>query len=516
MAHRFGLASIKTRLLVFAVLATLLPSLALGWRSYVLNHQYVTEKIAGNLRTITSQTAREIDLWLKERLYEMRVFSASYEVTENLERLAGGRRSPTRPPEAQRRLAQFLSSVREKFVDYEELLVVGPSGSVLVSSSERPGALRLPPDWLTLAKADTPILGEAHWDEERRKGVLAVAVPIIAANGTLLGVLAGTLNFGTVERMLAGLDPGPEGHVYLVRRDGAVIVSSRPAVAAVMSTRVRATPRLFEVPDASLEYADYQGQGVVGRLTPVYQMRWGVVAEVGRHAAYATITRMVRPLNRLTAAAARVGDDLEVALPVVSQGEVGYLTAVFNRMVSRLRQGREELQRLSITDGLTGLYNRRHLMETLAAELDRARKLEYRVSVLMIDVDNFKRYNDSEGHLAGDAILVRVASLLKGAIREADYGARYGGDEFLVLLREMGPDEAVPVAERLQADVAHAMESAGPNPVTVSVGVASFPTHGDNPEAVIASADAALYQAKERGRNRIALASGRPVSRAAR
>ncbi|OLC15376.1 MAG: hypothetical protein AUH29_07985 [Candidatus Rokubacteria bacterium 13_1_40CM_69_27] len=542
MAHRFGLASIKTRLLVFAVLATLLPSLALGWRSYVLNHQYVTEKIAGNLRTITSQTAREIDLWLKERLYEMRVFSASYEVTENLERLAGGRRSPTRPPEAQRRLAQFLSSVREKFVDYEELLVVGPSGAVLVSSSERPGALRLPPDWLTLAKADTPILGEAHWDEERRKGVLAVAVPIIAANGTLLGVLAGTLNFGTVERMLAGLDPGPEGHVYLVRRDGAVIVSSRPAVAAVMSTLVRATPRLFEVPDASLEYADYQGQGVVGRLTPVSQMRWGVVAEVGRHAAYATITRMrnltlaliaavllgigltaylfaltiVRPLNRLTAAAARVGDDLEVALPVVSQGEVGYLTAVFNRMVSRLRQGREELQRLSITDGLTGLYNRRHLMETLAAELDRARKLEYRVSVLMIDVDNFKRYNDSEGHLAGDAILVRVASLLKGAIREADYGARYGGDEFLVLLRKTGPDEAVPVAERLQADVAHAMESAGPNPVTVSVGVASFPTHGDNPEAVIASADAALYQAKERGRNRIALASGRPVSRAAR
>jgi len=542
VAHHIGLGSIKTKLLVFALLATLLPSLALGWRSYVLNQQFVTEKIAGNLRTITSQTAREIDLWLKERLYEMRVFSSSYEVTENLEKLAGGRSAAGRPPEAQRRLTQFLGSVREKFVDYEELLVVDPSGTVLASTAERAGALRLPQDWLKLARADRPILGEAHWDEGRRKGVLAIGVPIIAVNGRLLGMLAATVNFGTVERMLARLDPGPEGHVYLVRRDGAVIVSSRPAVAARMSNRVNAVPELFESPDASLEYADYEGRRVVGRLTPISQMRWGVAAEVGRQAAYATITRMrnvtlaliatvllgigltayllaltiVRPLNRLTAAAARVAaDDLEVDLPVVSRGEVGYLTAVFNRMVSRLRHGREELQKLSITDGLTGLYNRRHLMETLAVELERAREL-YPVSVLMIDIDHFKQYNDSKGHLAGDALLVWVATLFKGAIRDDDYAARYGGDEFLVLLRATSQAEAVPIAERLQAHVAQAMDKGGHDGVTVSVGVAAFPTHGRTPEAVIARADAALYEAKKSGRNRIALASGRAASRTAR
>ncbi|MGH7312406.1 MAG: cache domain-containing protein, partial [Candidatus Rokuibacteriota bacterium] len=180
LAHRVGLGSIKTKLLVFALLATLLPSLALGWRSYVLNQAFVTEKIAGNLRTITSQTAREIDLWLKERLYEMRVFSSSYEVTENLEKLAGKRGAAARPTEPRRRLAQFLGSVRAKFADYEELLVVDPSGTVLASTAERPGALRLPPDWLKLARADRPILGEAHWDEARRKGVLAIGVPITA------------------------------------------------------------------------------------------------------------------------------------------------------------------------------------------------------------------------------------------------------------------------------------------------------------------------------------------------
>ncbi len=540
LAYRVGLASIKTKLLVFALLATLLPSLALGWRSYELNQRFVTEKIAGNLRTITSQTAREVDLWIKERLYEMRVFSSSYEVTENLEKLAEGRAAGGRPSEAQRRLAQFLGSVRHKFVDYEEFLVADPAGTILASTAERPGALRLPPDWLKLARADRPMLGEAHWDDRRGKNVLAVGVPITAVNGTLLGVLAGTVNFGTVERMLGKLDPGPDGHVYLVRRDGAVIVSSRPTAAAGMSIRVKAVPELFDSPENSVEYADYDGRRVVGRLTPVSQMRWGVAAEVGREAAYATITRMrnvtlaliatvlvgigltayllaltiVRPLNRLTAAAARVAaDDLEIDLPVESRGEVGYLTAVFNRMVSRLRHGREELQKLSITDGLTGLYNRRHLMETLTAELEQARNL-YPVAVLMIDIDHFKQYNDSEGHLAGDALLVQVASVFRGAIRDDDYAARYGGDEFLVLLRATGHQEAVPVAERLQAHVAQATTAGGH--VTVSVGIAAFPTHGTTPEALITRADAALYEAKKSGRNRIALAGGRSGSRTAR
>jgi diguanylate cyclase (GGDEF)-like protein len=264
-----------------------------------------------------------------------------------------------------------------------------------------------------------------------------------------------------------------------------------------------------------------------------------VVAEVPRRAAYAAITRMrnvtlgliggvllgiglaayflaltiVRPLNRLTAAATKVAaDDLDVNLPVVSRGELGYLTTVFNRMVSRLREGRDELHLLSITDGLTGLHNRKHLMETLAAELERARALRGPLSVLMIDIDHFKRHNDDAGHLGGDALLVRVASLFKNAIRRTDYAARYGGDEFLLLLQGIGQDDAAAFAERIRAEVARARDLGGPTPVTVSVGVASFPAHGDTPEAVVASADTALYQAKANGRNRVALAGRSGVS----
>jgi diguanylate cyclase (GGDEF)-like protein len=200
--------------------------------------------------------------------------------------------------------------------------------------------------------------------------------------------------------------------------------------------------------------------------------------------------------------------DLAVDLPVVSGGEVGYLTEVFNNMVARLREGRQELERLSVTDDLTGLYNRRYLMETLAGEVRRARRLEHPFALLMVDIDHFKEYNDAFGHLAGDEMLTRVARVLRESTREVDCAARYGGEEFLVLLPETGVVDAAETAERIRARVA--AEALAGGKITLSIGVAEFPSHGDTPEVMIAAADAALYQAKREGRNRVVRA-GRPA-----
>jgi diguanylate cyclase (GGDEF)-like protein len=128
----------------------------------------------------------------------------------------------------------------------------------------------------------------------------------------------------------------------------------------------------------------------------------------------------------------------------------------------------------------------------------------------MIDIDHFKEYNDTQGHLAGDAVLARVAALFRESTRSIDYSARYGGEEFLILLPESDPDGAMRVAERIRVRVAAETFGDGKRPVTVSVGVAGFPTQGDTPESVIAAADAALYEAKRQGRNRVVVA-GRPA-----
>ena len=120
LLHLFRLDSIKSKVLVFALLTTLIPSLTLGLQSYVLNKQFITEKISGELRNATFHMVREFDLWLKERFYEMRVFSNSYEVTENLEKMLNT--PEARITEARRRLTDYLKSVRGKFPDYERVI----------------------------------------------------------------------------------------------------------------------------------------------------------------------------------------------------------------------------------------------------------------------------------------------------------------------------------------------------------------------------------------------------------
>jgi len=201
--------------------------------------------------------------------------------------------------------------------------------------------------------------------------------------------------------------------------------------------------------------------------------------------------------------------DLAVELPAGGGGEIGYLTQVFNTMVARLREreSQGELERLSVTDALTGLYNRRHLMGTLANEVQRSRRLRRTFSVLLADVDHFKHYNDTHGHLAGDAALVKTAEILRKMTRAVDSVARYGGEEFVVMLLETTIATAAIVAERIRARVA--AEEFGGGRMTITIGAAEYPTHGDTPEELIAGADRAMYLAKGAGRDRVMIATGR-------
>jgi diguanylate cyclase (GGDEF)-like protein len=127
-------------------------------------------------------------------------------------------------------------------------------------------------------------------------------------------------------------------------------------------------------------------------------------------------------------------------------------------------------------------------------------------TVLMMDVDHFKRYNDAQGHQAGDDVLRGVGAVLREATREMDWSARYGGEEFFALLPETDAKEAGEVAERIRTKLRERIFVGGR--VTLSIGMAQYPTHGESPEAVIAAADAALYQAKADGRDRVVRAGG--------
>jgi diguanylate cyclase (GGDEF)-like protein len=528
------LERISSKLVAFAVLATLIPSLSTAWVSYVQNKRSLQDKITGQLQNVSTDAQREIDLWLKERLYDLRVFASSYEVTENLARASGAGQRGTR------RLTDYLSSVRDRFADYEALVVVDREGQVVASNPAKATAFTLPRTWRTDIAAGNPTVGDVYWDEAAGKAIEVVAVPIRhATGGRLLGAFAAKLNLGGVDHILKRFAPVPTGSLYVITNDGRVVTNSFAGSTKPMRTALppSTTRSLLKTEGKTVEYRGLDQSRVVGTVRRVPRLNWAVVGEIPIGEAYRQVNKLrnetalivtallvgvgllayvlglliVRPLNRLTQGAALVASgNLDVDLPVTSGGEVGYLTEVFNNMVTRLREGRAELERLSVTDPLTKLHNRRYLMEALAGELSRCRRHRNSATVLMVDVDNFKKYNDAFGHLAGDDALSRVAAALQASIREVDCAARYGGEEFIVVLSETGVDGAQAVTERIRTRLATEVFQGGK--ITVSIGVAEFPTHGDTPEALLRSADAAMYDAKGQGRNRVARASA-PTSK---
>ena len=166
-----------------------------------------------------------------------------------------------------------------------------------------------------------------------------------------------------------------------------------------------------------------------------------------------------------------------------------------------------QFQLISITDPLTGLLNRRYLEERLAEELRRSERQSYAMGFLMIDIDDFKYYNDQNGHQAGDLALEMTAQCLKSVLRAADVASRYGGEEFCILLPQTSLDEAAAIAERIRQRVERTRVPHGITQplgvVTVSIGVSAFDETLQTPTAIIGAADRALYLAKRKGKNRV-------------
>ena len=164
-----------------------------------------------------------------------------------------------------------------------------------------------------------------------------------------------------------------------------------------------------------------------------------------------------------------------------------------------MQQQNQVLETLSITDSLTGLYNRSKLDAILTDELARFKRTQRQFALLMLDIDHFKTLNDTYGHITGDEILVAVARILLQSIRSIDYAARYGGDEFIIILVETSADLAHKTAERIRSQVENMHYSANGSTiaVTVSIGIVQCQPDDMTPTAVFARADQALYEAKE-------------------
>jgi len=221
---------------------------------------------------------------------------------------------------------------------------------------------------------------------------------------------------------------------------------------------------------------------------------------------------------------------MDTAVESMKLGARDYITKPFNidqiRIIVSNALAERELKRkaaegefykeLSRKDGLTDLYNHRFFHQLLETEVGRAARYNRVVSLLMIDIDDFKTYNDAHGHPAGDAALRRLAYLLRHSSRNCDYVARYGGEEFAIIVPEVAADAALRMGERIRS-IIESSEFEGEDimpggRLTISIGVATFPSHAQSQDDLLTHADRALYQAKTAGKNAVVLYGGESVN----
>jgi diguanylate cyclase (GGDEF)-like protein len=176
------------------------------------------------------------------------------------------------------------------------------------------------------------------------------------------------------------------------------------------------------------------------------------------------------------------------------------------RLTQERTQMLEKLKRLSITDGLTKLFNSRYFYNQLKIEIDRTERYQRPLSLLLLDIDKFKDYNDTYGHLEGDQVLIRLGQVIRSCLRKMDSAYRYGGEEFTVILPETEGDEAATVAERIRTAVEMErftpIKDGDPVSITISIGVTEY-NRKEEVALFVQRADKAMYQSKQAGRNRV-------------
>ncbi|MBC7938976.1 MAG: diguanylate cyclase [Chitinophagaceae bacterium] len=518
-----------------------LALLALGTAASYLQltrflRQDLTTMVAAQQSTLASYVARGIDDSLARRLHMLRGLATSLP-----------RELLTRPDDLQAWLKE-----RHALQPYfsRGLVVVDREGQVVGLPRPVARSFAADPEFLA-ALGGAEVIGSPRRCETSGRSLLSMAVPLPGAAGQPGAVLVGLEEIspqGFLAQVLQEHTGQGGGLLLISPRDKVFVASTQP------DTLLRPTlrPGVDLLHDRAM--AGYRGSGIsvnaegveeISAIASVPLTGWFVVARLPTSEGFAPVARLqafiltqrlpavavllviiactfawlLRPLFSAAAQAERMTrGDLELApLPVVRDDEVGHLTASFNRLLAKLGDKQAELERLAHHDSLTGLPNRKLLLDRLQQGLARAQRHGSSVALLFMDLNGFKRLNDTLGHEAGDTALKAVAHRLAGVVRLTDTVARLGGDEFVLLAPDLDgdADNAVQcLVRKCQAAVAQPLWMGGAEHVLgVSIGTAI--SHGEHsPASLLVAADRAMYGDKLNGRDGTLAAGARAAPEA--
>lgn len=232
--------------------------------------------------------------------------------------------------------------------------------------------------------------------------------------------------------------------------------------------------------------------------------------------AYAQQRFLIKPLSELLNGIKLIwAGDTEHRIMIDTSDEIGELAKVFNHMAASIGREQKRLVEKATTDEMTGLNNFRYFQEVLEKEFEKASRFNHDLSFIIMDVDNFKHYNDTNGHQAGDQVLKTVAKLVMNSCRDKDLPARYGGEEFVVILPGAPLDVAVKVADRIRyaVETTHMLhqEKQPTRNLTISLGVSNYPNNVSTAKELVECADEAMYESKTSGKNKVTVATKKPA-----
>jgi diguanylate cyclase (GGDEF)-like protein len=528
-------SSLATKIIFLVLLSTLLTVLVVSWLSVHSTYGLLRGQIERSFPCLLSATAQRIVNWLGEGRYELERLAADPALLRAL-----SDQSPAGGGE------EFLTQALRRTAFFDTLLLVDSSGETVAMATQ--GDPPPPPGPLADLDAARGVAAIRAIPDLQGATTPVAAISLVRGRDRVLGSLWGVFHRGGLREMLAAEAIAANLETRLFDESGQMQLQSGEAGREGLLLAAELSP------DTRGEVRDYRGDSgerVVGAALPLGALGWTLVVEqpfeeafepmftamtrslviglcivllFGLLAHQLTVT-WVHPIEALSEGARRISHgELDVEIPSAKgSDEIGLLIRTFNDMTRKLLHHRTEIQQvnrklltqndelqranevleqLSITDGLTRLHNHRFFQEHLTREIKRVERSGELLSLLLLDIDDFKQLNDHFGHVAGDELLVGLAQVLNQSMRESDLVARYGGEEFAVLAANTDLVGAVKLGEKIRTAVAEAAfivgDSMRPTRMTISIGVAQY--RGSRKQ-LLRRADQALYRAKDEGKD---------------
>jgi len=297
--HKVTTFGIRNRILVFALIITLIPSLGLGWAFYIQTKKLLQENVALELHNIINQAQQEAGLWIKESTFNVRVFSNSFVISENLERFSNARRHGESNTTEQMAttievISEYLMLVQSQFQEYQRLLLLDNTGMIIAQSPENKNSFTLPDDWEKQLKQNKMVIGEMDDNDPSTKATFLMATPVFSNKHEFLGLLATESDIKGLESVMKVVALSKSTHLSLINKDGSVLISTMQAQKPGPPAHLEDSSlnKLYNNPMKLSTYMNAHGVKVVGVFALLPHLSWGIVMEKNYDQAFAKVLEL--------------------------------------------------------------------------------------------------------------------------------------------------------------------------------------------------------------------------------